>query len=654
MLFRRKKKSRQSSQADFENKRIALAKHAAELRAYHEKLIKYRDSLENAKQDIFAKRQTLQEAQKQLNGQKELFRIEKAGIINKKADLEQKNEEIRKKQEKLNQQQDLLNRRIREYQSNVKAFKEQQIKLNEQWTKLHVQEEEQKTYLVQLQNAIDEKSKGIEKREDELAALRIQLSSLQEQLNKQAEALTAREKQLIQVASSQSIEQKVIQVGLDFGTSSIKAVFWDMETNLHTAVDFNHGLEGYPNYCMPCVAALDDQGQLVIAEKAVELLEHGGWENGLRRFKVLVAANCDSSFLDQNSIDEYNAYFARFGKKDKAIPEDITVLILAYAMRRCREVISRREENKDKNLRLNFNICMPLEQYDDEMIQVTFTELFKEAVLLERYWFHCIENQFELIKILSEIRNNKAALDEAAQFMNAIPECVAGMVAFMQSLNLHDGKYALMDFGDGTIDVSICNVCKTGYVKQWWYSAHIIPFGMFHVTKFIAEEIEDQLDKSPNTLEDLFNIYNSADGAFRKSISDRTKDFLLQIYDSEDYLKHCWGQAYQYCSKESEWTNKVTVFKTGGGSLYKEIDSIFSKPWNKNPAFSGVMYPVQSLPKPGDFDEGTANAPFNRMSIAYGLSYPGPMIGGYTLPSKTPDQTPPPLPDKFDEIDYQF
>ena len=52
---------------------------------------------------------------------------------------------------------------------------------------------------------------------------------------------------------------------------------------------------------------------------------------------------------------------------------------------------------------------------------------------------------------------------------------------------------------------------------------------------------------------------------------------------------------------------------------------------------------MSSLSRPDDYGPGEADAPFERMAVAYGLAILKPMLERYTLPKDAPDQTPPRL-----------
>jgi len=45
----------------------------------------------------------------------------------------------------------------------------------------------------------------------------------------------------------------------------------------------------------------------------------------------------------------------------------------------------------------------------------------------------------------------------------AVPESVAGIASYLISLRQHTGLHALIDFGAGTTDLSICNLLRNAH-----------------------------------------------------------------------------------------------------------------------------------------------------------------------------------------------
>ena len=66
------------------------------------------------------------------------------------------------------------------------------------------------------------------------------------------------------------------------------------------------------------------------------------------------------------------------------------------------------------------------------------------------------------------------------------------------------------------------------------------------------------------------------------------------------------------------------------------VNEVFSKPWWSH--LKG-KYSVSKLPVPDNYDPGEGGAPFERMSVAFGLAIPLPQIGDFVLPSGSPDHT---------------
>jgi hypothetical protein len=85
-----------------------------------------------------------------------------------------------------------------------------------------------------------------------------------------------------------------------------------------------------------------------------------------------------------------------------------------------------------------------------------------------------------------------------------------------------------------------------------------------------------------------------------------------------------------------------------GGSNFPLVDQVFSKPWWVN---LNTEYRVSKLPVPENYVPGKSGAPFERMSVAYGLAIPFPQLEEFKLPSDCPNHTPEPPPIK--SIDHE-
>ena len=87
------------------------------------------------------------------------------------------------------------------------------------------------------------------------------------------------------------------------------------------------------------------------------------------------------------------------------------------------------------------------------------------------------------------------------------------------------------------------------------------------------------------------------------------------------------GYARHYM-RQSGWVN-IPVFACGGGARLLGVKQIFAKAWVPN--FED--FTVRDLPLPEDYDSHKGAVPFDRLSVAYGLTFLGPELGGFSLPA---------------------
>ena len=131
------------------------------------------------------------------------------------------------------------------------------------------------------------------------------------------------------------------------------------------------------------------------------------------------------------------------------------------------------------------------------------------------------------------------------------------------------------------------------------------------------------------------------DDSLKTAMQDQVKAKFIELWESRDYKVNAWGSAYGKLARQLAWEN-VKIFVGGGGSTAPFVKQVFSVPWCY-PTVNGP-YPVTPLPEPSNFDSCNGQAPFHRMAVAYGLSFPKPILDGYVLPGDCPPHTPTPLP----------
>jgi len=431
-------------------------------------------------------------------------------------------------------------------------------------------------------------------------------------------------------------EEKIhISVGLDFGTSNTKVVYSQAGKRFRRALNFNHNLQIYPNYCLPSVAAVNPRGEILLGVEAAEYLLNKEWDFGFQRIKVCVAGKYDKTFSDHITNERFYKYRSLAGYPESFSQEKLTAIFLAYAMNKCREHISNLPEYIDTDLDIAFNICMPIEHMENNSVRKAFEDIFRKAEAMERAMQDLGENFNPVFYDISQ----EYYPNEMEKRVFSIPEAVAGIASYLISLRREDGLHAIVDLGAGTTDVSICNlVSPRGEAESLWYSAKNIPLGTINIERLIVDHVQEESEKRATcTCQEVHDILNSL--KYQSPVLyKKAWDRLSAIRESE-YYRHAWGGAYRHLKSQSKWEN-VEIFLSGGGSLLPFAENVFRIPWWQQ---IETKYPVSRLPIPEDYIAGESEAPFERMAIAYGLSIPKPSLEKYTLPNDAPDQTPPKL-----------
>lgn len=437
-------------------------------------------------------------------------------------------------------------------------------------------------------------------------------------------------------------EKVHIQVGLDFGTSSTKAVYSHVGRRLSRAVCFSHDLPNYPRYCLPSLAAINNRGQLLLGTDAARFLADREWDSGFQRFKVIVAGKYDEVFRDSVTEENFHRYLDENHCADRIAADELTALYLAHSMKECRELIEKSPDYRDVELDIAFNICMPIDHIQNNVVNGVFRRIFSKAEGIESAWRASAKGT----DLWGSLQGQGEGPQGSEKRVFAIPEAVAAMASYLVSLRKQPGRHAIIDFGAGTTDVSICNLSfQTGQSISYWYAARNIPKGTIGVERVVVKHISECSGDSScsccevtNFLERLAmgNVQTPGDRGESRSLYDNIHGEIRSIRDSKVYSE-AWGNAYSRLRKQSAWEN-VEIFLTGGGASLPFVKGVFSVPWWKN---LHIRYPVNSLPTPDDYHPGDGDAPFNRMSVAYGLARPKPEFDDYILPSDVGDHTPP-------------
>ena len=286
---------------------------------------------------------------------------------------------------------------------------------------------------------------------------------------------------------------------------------------------------------------------------------------------------------------------------------------------------------------------MPIDHIENNNLKAVFEKVFHWAELIEDEWDKS-DKGFNPLKAACALEN--CSINRESKVF-AVPEAVASFASYLMSLRKREGLHAIIDLGAGTTDLSICNLfVETGKIKTCWYAARNLPKGTIGIERALAECIAQISGQQICISKDICECVESLSSNYKGNKSQKDHKLnavvlkeLCDLRDSNEY-KHTWGSAYRHLKGDHLWKN-VEIFVCGGGSNFPHIDKAFSKPWWAN---LDTKYGVSKLPVPDNYETGKSGAPFERMSVAYGLAIPFPQLEDFTLPGGSPDHTPEPPP----------
>jgi hypothetical protein len=404
-------------------------------------------------------------------------------------------------------------------------------------------------------------------------------------------------------------------------------------------LDVAHGLPNLPGFFIPSLACFDRKGNLLLGHVAAGALATADWRAGLTHFKMLMAGRVNESYRDRQADDRFKEHAKRsVGENSHCSPDTIAASFLAYAMRRARLRLA--AAYPSSKLDIAFNVCVPIDQRENNEILEKFRRVVQIAEVLDRGTETSAETRWWMDQAARLLADGYEVWPESRVFV--IPEAIAGVAAYLTSLQRRDGLHALIDIGSGTTDISIFSLGSTGKQERGseWLAALSIPRG----ASLVENEVTAELAKrglASVTRDDLVEVM-----AGRHSMSDQCASRMEEALTSIWMRSHrCWAMAYGKRRRQQLWERQnVREFLSGGGGLIPAAKRIFATAWEKK----WGPYPCVIVPEPDDYARAATGIPFARLCVAYGLCTPEPELEAYVLPADAPDRTPPPPP----HLDY--
>lgn len=415
-----------------------------------------------------------------------------------------------------------------------------------------------------------------------------------------------------------------VNVGLDFGTSVSKVMFSAGGSGIEP-LDLQSGASGNPGFFVPSLITVAGGKRLLVGAAAQDHLQQEPDAGGLTRFKMLVAGVADPKFLDAQAWKRYRkSVRGWFGSADAVHPEVAASVFIADTMRRVR--LSLEQRNLADELNIVFNTCVPIDQAEHRDVKNAFDRVAAVAQRLYEHFPLDHTPSMAWIDQAAALRETVRYEQDDATRLFVFPEAVASFATYKESLSRQEGIHALIDIGAGTTDVSILYLAipkgTTAGTECW--SARSVPMGM----GMIEDDVLNELDGDGTPTVDQTELY-----ALLRSGQHESRDVRPVLSRGLERIWNAtlstWAEAYRHYKGQERWSAKnVRIFLAGGGADVHQVRQTFSRSWQRG----WGPYPTETLPTPDDL-AGVPGLPFHRLSVAYGLSRPGPDLDVGILPS---------------------
>lgn len=410
-------------------------------------------------------------------------------------------------------------------------------------------------------------------------------------------------------------KQRLI-IGLDFGTGFTKVVIG--ETRVFYAVPFSSYSNGKNIYLLPGVLSVGQENECYLGEHP----------DATRRVSDLKMRLLQGDYSATCQVE--------------------IVSFLALVLRHCRAWLLNEHKNTYKGQYIDWfvNTGLPTDSYHSDKL----TEVYQNIV--QAAWFasiqpgpiildntQCfIESGRYQFPAIGTVKNDIATRMLHPDAFGLFPEFVAQVTGYVRSPLRQPDLHIIVDVGAGTVDVTVFNVHeKDGEDIFPVFAKSVEPLGVQYLVihrlnmngytgdwKPEAQDVPLSEPQFASRLGLTRKELHTIDASFRKKVHG-------QILSLLSYTKK------QRYPKSRKWHDGVPLFMSGGGAKVDFYDDLIS-----SMEHGECPYKLSRthLPKPEQLAaEGLPRDGYDRLSVAYGLSFDALDIGKVIKDSEIEDAT---------------
>lgn len=421
------------------------------------------------------------------------------------------------------------------------------------------------------------------------------------------------------------VEDLVLNLGIDFGTSFTKVCFRDVARERSEIVTFTDEVTHLQEALLPTKIGILSDGRLITGLTASEWEPYESQVQTTVEFIKMRLADLDLSQCNESwRLEELHTL------DNSETVENLCAYYLSRIIVRAQTWIRRNKPELLINQKLGWsaNVGVPVAYCDSPALK-RFEKILSLAWLLSH------EPQTEWMTMQSlhaQMEPLRATLKETAIDCHAIPEIAAEACSLINSLEVDEGFYVLFDVGDGTLDGSSFRYWNDeGEKKVDFYFGQVDPLG---VTAF-SQRLAQELGVTETIIKELV-CGNSSDYIERFQTSKARKAIQGLVAQVVVNGSRRYG-AHGFSLTRPGFERPLEILIGGGGgqtTFYTQAITSTHKDFQQGDA--GIPgYGVRSLPTPNDLEtNGISSREFHRFAVAYGLSIPDGDQPEIRLPSE--------------------
>lgn len=427
--------------------------------------------------------------------------------------------------------------------------------------------------------------------------------------------LSGQQVQPTPTAGVSSCTDRELVLGLDFGSSTVKAVVGDSAIDKAFAVQFR-AASGLAGYLLPCRLYKDDN---------IFSLSPGG----------VPVADLKLSLLASPTSTERQVQVVAF---------------LALVIRRVRAWFFSAQESVYRSSNIFWRMALGLPTANH--LEPELADVFR--LLAMAAWVLAGDGDSEVtesgvksaLRRAGELEKGESPSPGEDLELSVIPEIAAQIYGYVASEKFdrkHENNYMMVDIGGGTVDAALFHV-KPSRGNKWefeFFTATVEPRGTMNLHRHRLRWWEEAIKKDypqrhdllgaicdgqrvtdiqsaiPGRLDDYFSESDLSFGAQHRSAD---KGFYSDVFSQVGNRTYYAASEQGHLSRES--LTGIPVYLCGGGS-HMPFYSKLRDSMRRHPSFSSWMraeYRRLSLPK-GLVAPEVLQEDYDRLSVAYGLSF---------------------------------